>query len=198
VTTAQYLAIAPRAAQQGVMRFERCFMLRHYSLSFFFSLTTALLTQVCFAIDLTNGDGKKPWDTKTLEPVEIRKLRDANPAFPFIEWGVKREIDSGYNVTAVYGELNGKKRTIGIFVVERPSNKIIITLDVFASPLHPFVDKATSNEAILTFNTDYREIARKQYFFNLKDSKLIRSNDLPPAEWTGICDHDGKTEDCFD
>ncbi len=158
------------------------------------------------AVELDDGDGREPWDTKALETTELKRLRDANPAVTFIYWGNKREIDSNYAVVSVYGEPGSpdatvtdlSKSKIGVFVVDQRSSKIVITLDIFKSGLYPFVHKATQNEAIAAFSTDYREMARKRYVFDLKTLKLVRSTDLPPAEWTGKCDHDGKIEDCYD
>jgi hypothetical protein len=95
-------------------------------------------------------------------------------------------LGDGYEIKAAYGYKDGsilKGHFVGVFLVK--DGALVEVIDVLPSKRNldffPIIREAGKFHAIISFVSDYGELAKRNYVFDLqKDKKLVEIVELPP------------------
>jgi hypothetical protein len=126
------------------------------------------------------------------DPIDNLVISDLQKAYPHIQqiyYRSIRPIDRQISVFAAYAlrdrDVCNKldEHKIGIYVMDTKLNKILIKLDVIASErgcdFLPTILSATKSEAVVSFISDYGELAKRKYSFDLTKKRFKSKSDLP-------------------
>lgn len=102
-----------------------------------------------------------------------------------IYWSQSKEINEENSIVTAYAvnkDRGWHEDTIGIFLV-KPDH--IVTLDVFPSErrydFHPIIEELSITELIVSVRSDYGELKRIRYIFNLdSEPALVKRIELDP------------------
>lgn len=147
-----------------------------------------------------------------LEAQMLTELQKGHPAVQYIDWRTEAPINARYSLIGVYGVPRKpmqdygymfEAQQVGIFVVDHKTDRVAITLDVLrserAGDFYPHFEEVTPHDAIVGFESDYGELARKQYFFDLGKLKRLKTVNLPPKPRDENCvDQYGAHVECVD
>lgn len=116
---------------------------------------------------------------------EVEYFKSTNPAIDTVTGKREATLENGYRLSAAYGYPKGssfKGHFVGVFLLRNAS--LIEVFDMIPSErgldFLPIIEESSKSHVVISFISDYGELARRKYEFDLsKARKLIRIVRLP-------------------